>query len=284
MPYSVRMAVEGASVSRGPRPAWLERASDIRFVGYSSEGDKTLLCLSAPSLGEAAEILYTQQTLWDTKPAPEQTAIDVFTKVVHEVGSANPESDWFDRSLLRRFARLDRLFSNQLRALHLPTVRTGDEQLEAAIDALVVGTAQKLSRVTPQGRQVRVTGILDMIRHSTRTFGLRLDNGNEVHGVVESYDLMASLAQHFSKRVLVLGKAVYRPSGSLLRIDATAVEAGERQPRVFARIPPPRSLRPEPVRAKPIEPRERGVAAFFGTWPGDETDADLEAMLREVRG
>lgn len=26
-----------------------------------------------------------------------------------------------------------------------------------------------------------------------------------------------------------------------------------------------------------------GVAAFFGTWPGDETAADLERMLDEVR-
>ena len=28
---------------------------------------------------------------------------------------------------------------------------------------------------------------------------------------------------------------------------------------------------------------ESGVGAFFGTWPGDETDEELQAMLREVR-
>jgi hypothetical protein len=32
------------------------------------------------------------------------------------------------------------------------------------------------------------------------------------------------------------------------------------------------------------ETGKRGVAAFFGTWPGDETDAELEAMVRDVRG
>ena len=29
---------------------------------------------------------------------------------------------------------------------------------------------------------------------------------------------------------------------------------------------------------------KNGVAAFFGIWPGDETDAEFEAMVQEVRG
>lgn len=29
--------------------------------------------------------------------------------------------------------------------------------------------------------------------------------------------------------------------------------------------------------------KKRGVAAFFGTWPGDETDHVMDALVREVR-
>ena len=285
MPYSLRMAVEGASVSRGHRPGWLERASDVRFVGYSHEGDQTLLCLSAPSLGEAAEELYQQRELWETRPSPEHTAVDVFATVAREVGCGNAESDWFDQSLLVRFAKLDGLFSDELQAVHVPAAKVGNtKSFEATIDPSVAGTARNLSNSTPQSGQIRVTGTLDMIRHSTRSFGLRLDNGTEVHGVVERYELMDSLREYFSKKVLVLGKAVYRPSGRLLRIDASAVEAGENQPSVFAKIPPPKSRQPEPVREKPAQRGKHGVAAFFGIWPGEETDAEFEAMLREVRG
>lgn len=28
---------------------------------------------------------------------------------------------------------------------------------------------------------------------------------------------------------------------------------------------------------------KRGVSAFFGTWPGEETDSQLDALLREIR-
>ena len=285
MPYSLRMAIEGASVSRGHRPAWLERASDVRFVGYSHEGDQTLLCLSAPSLGEAAEELYKQHKFWETCPAPDQTAVDVLANVVREVGSGNAESDWFDQSLLDRFAKLDGLFSSRLRAVHLPAVKVGRKKgFDASVDDSIVKAACNLSNRTPPSRQVRVTGTLDMIRHSTRSFGLQLDDGTEIRGVAENYELMDSLKEHFSKKVLVLGKAVYRPSGRLLRVDTHAVESGENQPSVFAKVPQPRSRQPQPVRENPAARGKQGVAAFFGTWPGDETDAELEAMLREVRG
>lgn len=285
MPYSLRMAFEGASVSRGHRPAWLKKASDVRFVGYASKGDSTLLCLSAPSLGEAAEELYKQQVFWDTRPSPEETAVDVLTRVVQEVGSGNAESDWFDRALLRKFAELEGLFSDQLRAVRLPCPKSKTlDKLKATVDAQIVKAAQDLSNTIPDSRQVRVVGKLDMIRHSTRTFGLGMEDGAEVHGVVESYELMDALREYFSQKVLVLGRAIYRPSGRLLRIDATAVEAGEGQPAIFEKVPPPKSRQPVPVREKPVLTGKRGVPAFFGIWPGDETDADFEAMLREVRG
>jgi hypothetical protein len=38
------------------------------------------------------------------------------------------------------------------------------------------------------------------------------------------------------------------------------------------------------VPATTPEPSQRGVAAFFGIWPGDETDEDLGRMLEELRG
>ena len=283
--YSLRMAIEGASVSRGPRPKWLDRASDVRFVDYGRDGDHTLLVLRTPTIGEAADELYNQRELWETRPEPSQTGLDLLAKVVSEAGSGNAESDWFDRPLLSRLGRLDRLFSERLRSVRLPAVRNGGPLAhEPTLDASVAATARALSKTTPSSRQIRVTGTLDMIRHSTRSFAIRLQDGTEVHGVLDNYGLVEDLTQYFGERVLVLGAAVYRPSGRLLRIDAHAVESGEGAPAIFEKIPPPMSSRLTPAREKPGQAGKRGVAAFFGTWPGDETVADFEAMLREVRG
>jgi hypothetical protein len=89
---SLRMAIEGASVAHGRPPAWLQRTSDIRFVGYDHAGDDTLIALQLPVIGESAEELYRQRELWDTRPDPCDTAFEVFRRVVDEVTAENVES------------------------------------------------------------------------------------------------------------------------------------------------------------------------------------------------
>ncbi len=143
---------------------------------------------------------------------------------------------------------------------------------------------QNPAKNTPQTRQVRVTGILDMIRHSTRSFGLKLEDSIEVRGVVKTREQIEELKQFLGKKLLVLGRAVYRPSGKLLRIEAEGFESGEGQPLLFAKVPSAREVRPTPVQMKPDLHQQQGVPAFFGTWPGEETDEDFERMLAELRG
>jgi hypothetical protein len=281
--YSVRMALEGASNSHGAPPAWLRRAADVRVTGFSGRGSATVLHLEAPRLGEAAEEIYAQDILWETRPAPAETAVTVLARALEDVGNANVESSLYDRPLLRRVGSLHRVFDDVVTAIRLPA-KAGDENLSMVVNRNVVQSAAQLSDQTPPPAHLRLTGTLDMIRHSTRSFGLLLEDGAEVHGVVGAQEQMEQLKQFLGSKILVLGRAVYRPSGRLLRIDAQDFASGEGQPHLFTKVPPPRKKRPILVRTKIQDHDRKGVAAFFGTWPGDETDGDFARMLREVRG
>jgi hypothetical protein len=119
-----------------------------------------------------------------------------------------------------------------------------------------------------------------MVRHSTRSFGLLLDRGDEVRGVLQDGD-PAILQRHFGKMITVIGKAIYRPSGSLLRIDAKEILDTTEGRQAFSLIPESLSgrrgteRRPQAVKA--------GVSAFFATWPGEESDEELLEALGELR-
>jgi len=278
---SVRMAIEGASSSAGAPPSWLRRASDVRLIAVSGRDAATVFHVEAPSLGEAAKEVYLQDSLWETKPAESATAINVVARVFDDVASADTESSRYDRQLLNRIIRMHRLFDDRVLSIRLPARETGEGTL---VTSQVVESAIRLADRTPQPRQIRLTGLLDMIRHSTRSFGLKMDDGDEVRGVLETNEQTEALKQFLGKKLLVLGRAVYRPSGKLLRIDAEGFETGEGQPLLFAKVPPPREVRPTPVRLKPLSHQPQGVPAFFGTWPGEETDEDFERMLVELRG
>jgi hypothetical protein len=280
MVSSVRMAIEGTSSHVGAPPMWLRKASDVRFVGLSETSNQdTILHLEAPALGEAAEDIYKQGKLWDTKPAPEDTAINVFARATREVSQRNADSLLYDRHLLKHFSHSSRLFQHKLVSMDIP-----EKNGHAHLDREVAIRAKELTDRTPSPRQVRVVGHLDMIRHSTRSFEILLEEGKSVRGVLENGDHIDTLKKLLGQQVLIVGKAVYRASGLLLRVDAQAVGESNGEPKVFAKVPPPIEHRQPTVRLRISEQAKRGVPRFFGKWPGEETDEELLAMLRDVRG
>jgi hypothetical protein len=281
---SVRMAIEGSSSPVGAPPTWLRRAADVRVLGWaeSSEGS-TILSIEAPTLGEAAEEIYRQTALWDTKPDPEETALNVFARAAREVRNGNAESSLYDLGLLKRLGHSSRLFDQEVQYVDLPESRAPQSAL-ARLDCEIATRAQQLTEQTPASRQVRVFGRLDMIRHSTRSFEIFLEDGKPVRGVLENADQIEYLKSLLGRSITIVGKAIYRPSGSVLRIDAQGVEQGAAASKLFAQVPPPISRRVSATRIRPGEQHKNWMDAFFGSWPGDESDQELLEMLREIRG
>jgi hypothetical protein len=132
----------------------------------------------------------------------------------------------------------------------------------------------------PESREVMVVGRLDMIRYSTRRFEVRLDDSSNARGILLEGE-MERLASLFNREVLVTGLAFYRPSGRLLRIDAKEVSEGEGISRSYSRIPFPLARPSESAALRVRQSPGTGVGAFYGIWPGDETDEELlEALER----
>jgi hypothetical protein len=275
----VRMAIEGASASAGAPPAWLERASDIRTQGFSARNGQSILHVKAPTLGEAVPEVFDQQTLWPGMASAEDTAIQLIGRVGQVVRSHETASDMYDQALLKHLTHWQGLFKRQVRELLLPASFKGS-RVPVALNIEVVENAKLLSAQTPSPRQIRIVGKLDMVRHSTRSFGLVLDRGDEVRGVLQEGD-PDLLLKYFGREITVFGKAIYRPSGTLLRIDAQEILETTEGRAGFSTIPEALSKLPR-IERRPQSNRG-GVAAFFGTWPGEETDEELLAALGELR-
>lgn len=276
---SISMAFRGASHARGRPPRWLERMSDIRFVDIEGH-DTTVLHFEAPTFGEAAPELYEQHELWPTRPGSGLTGFEVFADVVRDIAARNRESDRFDPALLQSFRRFGRVFDGAFREARIED-RHADEPEFAVLAASTVENARRLGAEAPPGRRSRVVGVLDMIRDSTQSFAIRIDSGEEVRGVLVDGDLNA-VAPLFNKRVAVEGIAVFRPSGGFLRLDADAIVEPEGVSELFSRIPTPlsRTIRKQDLR-RPQTP-STGVNAFFGRWPGEESEEEILAALDEL--
>lgn len=277
---SLAMAVRGRSRVRGVRPEWLRLATDFRFVGIEGADDSTLL-FEAPTLGDAAPDLYRQQRIWADRPDPDSTGFDLLAQVVRDVAAHDANSERFDHALLGRFAKFGSVLGRTFREVRINTAPSDATSTSAIIDAGIIATAARFRNSTPHPRPVRVVGTLDMVRVSTNTFGLRLDDGQDVRGVLVEGPIVEP-AQWLNGRVLVHGRAVYRASGQLLRIDADSMASGEGEPAFWSRIPAARPRRFDLKQVIRGQSHKPGAAAIFGQWPGDETDEQIEQALRNL--
>jgi hypothetical protein len=276
---AIRMGFQGRSTARGPRPEWLSAMSDVRVLDVSGDQD-AVVRFEAPQFGEAARELYDQQELWPTRPEPEDTGFDLLGDILSDVGEQNTDSDRFDHQLLRRMEAFSRVVNGEFREM-LFTGHRYSESRPAVMNQQIIETARRFYSSTPAPTTVRVVGDLDMIRGSTRSFALRLGDGHEVNGVLVGGEI-ERLAALFRRRVLVAGEATFRVSGRLLRVDAQTITPAEDESSIWSRMPQAstRTLDLRELR-KPQGPRS-GMAAIIGQWPGDETDEEIEAFLRQI--
>jgi hypothetical protein len=120
-----------------------------------------------------------------------------------------------------------------------------------------------------------------MLRASTRSFGVILDNGEEIRGVLTEADI-SEIANLMDHRVMILGKAIYRPSGRLLRVDAESVEQTNDTGSFFSAVPRPIRRTLDVRDIVHDQSQKMGVAAIIGKWPGDETDEQILEALKSL--
>ncbi len=74
-------------------------------------------------------------------------------------------------------------------------------------------------------------------------------------------------------------KCVYRPSGRLLRVDAEHVGPATDESGLWSQVPGVSNTATDTAGLHRAQGPKSGLAAIIGEWPGDETDAQINAEL-----
>jgi hypothetical protein len=90
------------------------------------------------------------------------------------------------------------------------------------------------------------------------------------------------LHEFFNRDVVVEGAGVFRPSGSLLRIDADAISPASAQDELFRKMPEPMVLRDYDSQFR-LRPGERSpYSQILGSIPAEESDEEFAAAVEEL--
>ena len=277
---ATRFAVEGESVRKGPRPAWLDSACAVDITGLSA--GSAVIAMEAPTLREADAAKFGndgQRSLFEEidQGFGEQTAVDLFGQVLAAVVERGSDDVVADRALLETCVRFARVSGGGFEGLRLEGLRGRETPL--VITPAHVPQIELLRDETPPPQAARVAGTLDTISASRSDVILELKDGTKVPARMEDHDLDA-LKKLLGKAVVVSGVAHYRPSGRLLLLDVESIGEAGAGDRVFETAPIARKRLP--VVTPVAQDESSGVSAFFGTWPGHESEEELLEALQAI--
>lgn len=270
---SVRLRVEGRSKARGARPGWLEQAS--AFEVEIAPGSTEILLFAKP-LAELCPDVFAQSELFHPL-TNNPTGIDVFGSSFADVVAGDRDSDRYDDGFLETVTRLGRVFDDRIDSIEFVNGR------RTTFTRSDLERVRELRRSLPPDQRARVAGKLDALRHSRRTFELLLPLGERVRGVLSSdAGEVAEVGPRLGADVVVEGTAKFRASGRLLRLEADWISAAEGDLRLWAAPPRPLFAALGPTEFTYAQGPRSGASAIFGKWPGDESDEEVEAALREI--
>lgn len=266
-----RLVAEGRSVARGSVPAWAVAAADIHISKF--ERGSLQLGLTAQRLVDAAPDAFSQASLFLPNADADATALDLFLDAADDAAAGRRDSERLDAGVLEVLARTGGLFATN--AMRLSVKRTGRPTV--VLNQSALATIRKLTDETPPSRVTRVRGVLDTLTMSTRAMVLRLDNGRVLRGFAGAVPV-EHMKQLLGADVVVEGVVAFRPSGDAIRVEVDSIAPAKPGDSIWASLPVA-----EPVTARPRLPRaDIGLDAWFGKWPGDETDAQLAEALKSA--
>jgi hypothetical protein len=276
---ATRFVVEGESTRKGPRPSWLDAACRIEVTGLTA--GSAVIAIEAPTLEDAVPERFGVGSLplFDgTGPAiAKRTAIDVFAGILSSAMDGRAEQVLADRPLLDTCVRFARAAGSAFDGIQLGGLAGREPRLTVRReDARQI---ELLRDETPPPHAVRVTGILDTISATRSDVVLALSNGDKIAARIEDYD-PATLKSLFGARVVVSGMARFRPSGRVLVVDVEHISRAREADSLFETLP----VATESLIVAPRVAQDEGsgVAAFFGTWPGEETEEELLKALEAI--
>jgi len=273
---AVRLVSQGRSRSPAVKPGWLRRGAAFDLLPTSDLAAHEFRVEARP-LCEVDPDEWRQLELFAGRETGTRAGIELFEDALEAALKGQADSDLLDEGMLDGVLRFDRLFRLGVERVEFVNGRT------VPLERSDLSPVKTMAEHTPRPHHVRVSGHLDAIQESGHRFKMRLASGMLLSGVAEKVpsDVLRRL---WGTDVVVEGRAVFRPTGVAGRVDADRVApVTDVDRRVFSGDPQPLfGLRTDVRRLHQPQGPEDGVNAIFGKWPGDETDEEIAAIIKEI--
>jgi len=261
-------------------PNWLNEVTDLELATHnqvSSDANSTRLVIKSPTLLDVAPQLFEQLPLFEASLRSQDTAFNLFEEALLDAVNGNANSARIDSAILSSAAEFSDVLDLGFSSISL----NGGPRPAVHITRETLKTVEQLQKTAPESKKVVISGRLDSLTGSRRSFSL-ITGGRTIRGYfpTEDNDRYKDL---WDKRVVIDGDAVFKPSGEFSFVIANYIQPAGDNDDIWESIPrsSPRTLDDVTPRTL-MPPMVSGAGRVFGKWPGDETDEEVMATLEAI--
>jgi len=273
---ALQIRVEGISKKRGDSPTWVKDAVQIRLRNLR-EGS-TVLVLECEqmktTLPQLQGDLFKQDELEDLS---NQTPIGLVVASLQEALQTEREVRFLDKPLLRNLQGLQKAFLKEKEVIAFANQGSFPELELRASDFSQI---RKLEEITPEPRQMLVSGVVDQLTYSKSQVVINTPDGN-VRARLDESIAPEQMGKYWGKQATIAGRAHFRPNGKLAYFEIQQVfEANSEAQAYLALVPEVRTAEEQVsdyMRRNGHRPNR--LKDIVGQWPGEESYEEIIANL-----
>jgi hypothetical protein len=238
------------------------------------DGD-TMLTLDADSFKN----IPVQLDLFKEKQAlnsltPMALVIQSFTAALTD----DEDKNLIDEPLIDELLRFKKFFNTDTERVLL-TNRSTIPEVE--FSRKEIDKIERLYKAIPKPQKTVVAGVIDEMKFSREQVVVTTTDNKKIV-VIVAKELFQDLKEYFGLEIAINGLAHFKPGGQLSYVKMEGFGEVGKAAKMLSRKPDKITMQQE-IAFQIREGKKRNpIDDIFGTWPGKETDAEFEEMLKDL--
>ncbi len=274
---ALQIRLKGLSTHKGRKSSAIEEALNVTLVGLS-EGSTRLEFEALPfssTLKPYQTDIFRQEAQRDL---PSLTPISLFMSAFQEATKETPSSDLLDKPLLRELKNYKKVFLSDDESMTITNQGTVES---VTLNKQTFKKIKILEAEIPDPKPVILNGKVELLRHSKQKVTIQTNEGM-VDGFLDDNIKSEEIGAYWGKEITLAGMAHYKP-GSKTVIEINKIFEPSAGDDYFSKKPTSETIEQQISRQFQEGKKTTVLADLVGKWPGEETDAEFEQMLQELK-
>ncbi len=274
---SIQIRLNGISFTKGRLPDYIDKTLAVKFTGI--EKGSTIIKLEAEQFEKTLTNFqlnaFTQDEISDML---KQTPVSLFISSFKDALDTDSEKKMLDKPLLNRMEKFKKVFCSKDEKILISNEKKskGLVLTEETFDDI-----RKIEQETPESHKTILNGLVEKLEYSKRKVKIITKDGG-VEAYLGEKLHTDQIKNYWGRNVTIEGIAFYRYGGKIGAVEIEKIFEPNSEDKYFSGKSSSLTAVQQVTEQLNKGKNKNALASLIGKWPGDETDEEFDALIKEL--